>query len=187
MIPNGNGVDLMSPSISLKRLIVRLRIQIRRVLKADSTPHEIALGMAIGVFIGCMPVFGFQSIVAFCVAWMLSSNKPACILGVNIHDPFFLCLLQWAWQAHIGAWLLGNDLKVEEVWRLLLKIEHHPMGGFNALKGIWMNFLVGGLVIGIPLFIGTYYLTRRAAAAIQARRALRRGRSRRGQSKEALV
>ena len=45
------------------------------VLHADDTPHRIALGVAIGIFVTFTPTLGFQMILVAVIATLLRANK----------------------------------------------------------------------------------------------------------------
>src|SRR5437016_1375765 len=53
----------------------RLVHQVRALLLTDDPPWRIALAVAAGVFISCTPTFGFQTLIAFVVAYVARLNR----------------------------------------------------------------------------------------------------------------
>jgi uncharacterized protein (DUF2062 family) len=77
---------------------VNLRTVIRKVyerfVKIRGQPREIALGFALGIFIGMTPTMGIQMPIAVFFAAMLKWSKISAALGVCITNPFtspFIC------------------------------------------------------------------------------------------------
>jgi len=49
-----------------------LRELVRRVKKLEGNPHYIAMGMAIGVFVGITPTMPFHTVIAVALALILN-------------------------------------------------------------------------------------------------------------------
>ena len=67
-----------------------IRLGIRKlisILRQKDPPHRIALGAAIGIFIGLLPIMGIQMAVATILALPLRGNIKAAIAGVWISNP----------------------------------------------------------------------------------------------------
>ena len=67
------------------------RSLLRHILMLDDTPHSIALGTAIGMFIGMTPTVGIQMILvivfAFLVKPLFTFNRIAALITVYISNP----------------------------------------------------------------------------------------------------
>src|SRR3990172_6945415 len=74
-----------------RRWWTRPRTFIRHILLADDTPHSIALGTAIGTFIGLTPTGGVQMLLVMLVAFLCRPlfrfNQIAALLMVYISNP----------------------------------------------------------------------------------------------------
>ena len=59
------------------RYIIRRlrRFFIYRVLHVDDTPHRIALGIAVGIFITWTPTIGMQMILTVLISALVGANK----------------------------------------------------------------------------------------------------------------
>src|SRR5436853_4536930 len=80
----------------------------RRIISVRATPHEVALGCAVGIFAACTPFLGVQTILAGALAILLRVSIPAAVIGTFVGNP-----LSWPaiWSASYiaGAWVLGLD------------------------------------------------------------------------------
>jgi len=60
--------------------------------------------IAIGVFIGCLPVYGFHLLICWVVGFALRLNRLKMYLAANISNPFVAPWLLFA-EVQMGAWL----------------------------------------------------------------------------------
>ena len=77
------------------------------VLRQKGTPRQRALGLAIGVFCGCFPFFGFQTFLGIALASFFRANPLLAILGTWVSNPFTYLPLFW-FNYHVGSSLLGK-------------------------------------------------------------------------------
>ena len=61
----------------------------RALLHLDDPPHRLALALAVGVFIGCTPFWGLQTILCVVVATVCRLNRAAAVTGAWIILPWF--------------------------------------------------------------------------------------------------
>lgn len=163
------------------RLWSRLRYFWRQVLRLRATPHEVALGFAIGVFVACTPFIGIQTVLACALAFVFRVSMPAALLGTFVGNP-----LSWPaiWSASYvsGALLLGQDPSyaanhLGETANVLGATLMTPsMQTFDAavdnLLPIAEPMVVGGLLVGLIAAIFSYYPTRRAVRVFQRHRSV---------------
>ena len=149
--------------IKLKRLV---RFQYLRIIRLKSSAHSIAMGMAIGVFVGFQPITPFQIIVAVTLAFFARGNKIAAAIGTVVSNPINLIPF-YAMLFFVGNYFLGfedimfdpdnldlTDL-LEKGWHLVLAM------------------MFGGLILGIPAAILSYILTLRTVMVYRRRRTMR--------------
>ena len=94
------------------------RFVLRSLLHTDDPPHELALGVAIGVFVTFTPTVGFQMVLTVFLAWLLRANKAVGVPIVWITNPatiipiYYSCyvvgrsMLQWE-SVGEAWWLRG--------------------------------------------------------------------------------
>ncbi len=61
--------------------------RIRTLLTLDSHPGHISAGLAVGVFIGLTPFYGFHFLMAIAAAFVFRLNKLTCITGTWLNNP----------------------------------------------------------------------------------------------------
>lgn len=133
---------------------------LRRILALEATPHAIAGGVAIGMFVGFTPLFGLKTLLSLGIACVLGCNPVAAVLAVTLHDvvtPFWPAIL-WA-EFHLGAWLLGMPPAPEAAtdhfaWHDLTIWSTH------AFERVVLPTLVGSSVFSVPAAVVSYLLTR---------------------------
>ncbi|HEY5753510.1 MAG TPA: DUF2062 domain-containing protein [Chthoniobacterales bacterium] len=136
-----------------------IRAKVRHLLTLNATPHSIAMGAAIGVFFGFMPVFGFKTLLSYFSSLILRANTAAAILAVTLHDvllPLMPVFLRLEYQ--IGYWLTSHP------HHLAPPIEFHEHEHFH-LTFAWFRDWHRMVHIGWPIMIGSVIIATVAAAA----------------------
>lgn len=152
-----NKASLRKKNRKKKRVSLRnvLRRAYDRFVRIRGQPHEIALGFALGIFIGMSPTMGVQMPIAVFFAALLKWSKIAAAFGVWITNPFtspFIYGLTYI----VGAKLLGlgNALTLpdEFTWSIVREMLKSAPVILGALT-------LGGAVLGLPLAVLSYYLS----------------------------
>ena len=124
-----------------------------RFLKIRGHPREISLGFALGLLVGMSPFMGLHTAIAVLLAALLKWNKFSAALAVWISNPFTAPVI-YGLTYLIGAKVLSyeNSYTLPPQFNLdaLLDIIR------SAPEIIWV-FIIGGVVIGIPLAIAGYF------------------------------
>ena len=131
------------------------------ILHADDPPHELALGVALAMFVMFTPTVGIQMIITFFLAWLFRANKAVGIPVVWISNPLtFVPIFYPAYL--IGCWLLRQPHISVEWWQGL---SHPPAGWLARIEYYWSHFVdiaaplwLGGLILGTLIGVPTYYL-----------------------------
>lgn len=137
----------------MRKLVEHFKGLGKKLLTLRDTPHAIAGGVAIGVFIGFTPLFGIKTLLSLGVAYLLRCNPIAAVIAVSLHDvvtPFWPVLLRIEYD--IGFWLLSHP------HHLPPKMEMHHIHVSEMLK--WTTFFH----VGLPLLVGSLFLAVPAAA-----------------------
>jgi uncharacterized protein (DUF2062 family) len=124
----------------------------RKLLDLHDTPHSIAGGVAIGMFIGFTPLFGLKTLLCLGLAYALRCNPIAAVVAVSLHDvvtPFWPVLLKIEYD--IGAFILT---RIHEAPPALAEQHFHLK---ELMK--WTTFLH----VGLPLLVGSVFLSTPAA------------------------
>ncbi len=114
--------------------------------------RSVSGGLALGIFIGFMPIFG-QIFIAAVLAIILRVNLPVAAMGCWITNPITFAPI-FFFSYKLGAWLLQvpvDDHSFNVSWQWLT----------NEFLLIWQPLLLGSLVSGviaasIGLFVTRY-------------------------------
>ena len=141
----------------IKDLNHRANCFYQRFVKLRASPHAIAAGMALGLFVGMSPFFGLHVLTAIGLAALFKWSKIGALIGVQITNaltaPFIYPVNYW-----IGAKLAGSSgVKVWPASFTLSELWHY----LQQSKQIIMDLTIGGVVLGLPLAVCGYVVTRR--------------------------
>lgn len=126
-----------------------------RFIKIRGEPRKIALGFAMGLFIGMTPSMGFQTAIVIFIAALLKWNKISAAIGVWITNPLTAPFI-YSTTYFIGAKILdiknGYNPSVELNLTVLEKLLQ------KAPQVIWA-LIIGGIILGLPLALVGYYFS----------------------------
>ncbi len=137
----------------------RLGSLVDRVKKLQGDPRYIAMGMAVGVFVGVTPTIPFHTIIAIALAFVLKGSKPAAAIGVWFANPLTIPIF------YIGSFKVGTliinkpipfDIKFESINELM------TLG-----LDVTIAMVVGGALLGILPAILAYMLTYRFMVVVR--------------------
>jgi uncharacterized protein (DUF2062 family) len=118
--------------------------------------------MAFGVWIGCTPFYGFQTLIGLGLAPVLRLNRLAVLLGLQISIPPLAPFLLFA-NAQVGALVLRGQ------WARLSMEAIRAVPKSKLLADLLVDLLVGGAIVGavlaLPAGLLTTYLVRRKRRA----------------------
>ena len=133
----------------------RLTAKIWDILKEKDPPHRIALGLALGIFIGILPIMGIQMAVVTLFAIPLRGNLKAALAGVWISNPVTFLPIYWA--NYLFGTLFFSDKTVS--WeRFVGEMARAAEWDWTALKASLTNLVHLGAEILVPLWVGSVIL-----------------------------
>ena len=138
----------------------------KRVLRLKATPHAIAAGFSAGVFASFSPLLGGHIVMALAIAYCLSGNMAAAVLGTALANPLTFPMI-WAGTYELGRLITGGvpvaspkgigealaSMDVDAIWKPYLE----PM-------------LIGSVIIGIVAAVIAYGILYSAVKTYQAGR-----------------
>ncbi len=147
-------------------LIYRLRKVLHWAWLQDGSPAYRARGMAIGVFCGCLPFIGLQTLLGVTFASLLRGNHLLAISGTWISNPVTyipLCLLNY----HLGSALLGNGSHMYDLSSFAWQ-DIWGQGWIFCIR-LLLGSLLSGLLFGILVGIIVYMILRFRSPRIRLR------------------
>lgn len=142
----------------LKKLGAKVKKTCVKLVSLKDTPHAIAGGVAVGIFVGFTPLFGVKTLLALGLAYLLRLNPIAAVISVSLHDivaPLWPVMLRLEYD--IGYWLLSNP----HVFPPKLESAHlHPgdLLKWSTFVRIGPRMLLGSLFLSIPTAVLGYFI-----------------------------
>lgn len=130
----------------------RLRYFYYRFVRLRATPEAIARGLATGVFAGCFPFFGLQTIIGITLAALLRGSKLVAAAGTWVSNPFTYFPL-FAFNFHVGQWVLGN--KNDSIRFVGLESWQEVM---DLGTDLIVVLFVGSFIVGIVSAVFSYFV-----------------------------
>lgn len=161
-----------------------------RLNRLPDRPERIARGIFAGVLISFTPLFGFHLGGAVVLAWLVRGNVIAALFGTLIGNPLTFPLIALV-SIKLGHWMLGRHLApvqtegLFETFGHAFQNLHHNLVAFftheptqwqglaNFFDGIFLPYLVGGLLPGIAAGLVCYFIALPIVTAYQNRRRTR--------------
>ena len=91
----------------LRKAHRRLQRSLQWIWQQEGTPGQRARGLAAGIFCGCFPIFGLQTLVGIGMASVVRGNHLLAAAGTWISNPFTYVPLYW-FNYRVGSLLLGQ-------------------------------------------------------------------------------
>ncbi|MDB9822539.1 DUF2062 domain-containing protein [Deltaproteobacteria bacterium] len=152
-----------------------------RFLRLRGEPHELALGMAFGVFTAMLPIIPFHTAFAIALAFIFKASKITSAIGVWVSNPLNWYILYYI-NYRIGAFILGLSRDNKGFSSFMESIRQSEEGMALILKiasnsGIIIAaFVIGGLIMGVVAAVPSYFIFLRIFSFIRAWRREKRRR-----------
>ena len=146
-----------------------------RILHVDDTPHRLALGLALGIFVAWTPTVGLQMVLVLLLAPLIRANGRVGVPMVWVSNPLTAALIYYP-NYLIGRFLLSVFIerptpvysfqriqdRLEEIRQLghFFSVEFWQKIGQLVLNVGVVDLIVGsivaGLVFGLVMYIVSY-------------------------------
>ena len=119
------------------------------VINSKDTNVKLASSVALGIFMGVMPIWGWQMLAAFGMAHLLKLNKFVTVAASNISVPPLLPFILFL-SYLTGGWILGITPTTVKY-----------AGGMNLswLESNLLQYLIGSLIFGVALALALGLIT----------------------------
>ncbi|MDD5136865.1 MAG: DUF2062 domain-containing protein [Candidatus Omnitrophica bacterium] len=128
---------------------------LKKLAGISDTPHKIATGFAIGVFLGILPFAG--PVLALFVAGLLKVNRVSAFLGALVTNTW-ITIAAFLLSVKIGSFLFGvNQEAVRSYWAALFKnfnfSDLFKLSFFNVVLPVVTGYLVIALSVAIFSYV----------------------------------
>lgn len=147
-----------------------IRYYYYRMLRQRSSPHQLAAGIAVGVFTGLAVPYGLQIATIILAALIFRHfNRIAAILGCSISNPLTTPFIYIAYY-RLGRWLTGIRLRDEiaatpdsqTIWTMLRN--------FDVYRDTLVAMGIAALIIALTTAILAYFIAKIFIVRYQHRR-----------------
>jgi uncharacterized protein (DUF2062 family) len=130
------------------KYVAKLKDYIIRFSKKGLSTHEISFGVAVGIFIGFIPLIGTHTVLAIGLAYFLRLNTLIVLLGTQICNPLSFPFMIFI-SAEIGSLILNGSF-------LSVKFSHNV----DYLSRYLWPIIVGSIVLGVVVSALSYFIVR---------------------------
>ena len=118
--PNESPGSAGAPPDLPSTLRQKLRSAWTRLRGGSLSPGRAALSVGVGLFVGCLPIYGAQLLIVLLICVPLKLDAAVAYIATHLNNPFTLPLFLWL-ELDLGSWMLtghGVPLRLEDVKRL---------------------------------------------------------------------
>ncbi len=134
-------------------LLRRFRNTLNWLWNLEGSPIKRALGLGLGVFSGCFPLFGLQTILGLTLARLFKANYVLAATGTWISNPITYLPLYW-FNYQVGCLLIGHDAAQESF--IFPVLGENLLGAwvviFRLVLGSFFVGLVAGFIVGALVY-----------------------------------
>ncbi|MGB2924663.1 MAG: DUF2062 domain-containing protein [Limnothrix sp.] len=123
-----------------------------KILRQEGTPEAIARGWACGVFAGCFPLFGLQTLMGLLLGTIFQGNKFTAAAGTWISNPLTYVPIYY-FNFRVGQIALQKPVTFQEV-----RLESWSEMGLASVNVVGTLFL-GCAIVGLTMGLGAYFLS----------------------------
>jgi uncharacterized protein len=125
-----------------------------RFIRLRGKPAEISRGLAVGIFAGSFPIFGFQILAGVLLAIIVRGNKIAAAAGTWVSNPLTSVPI-FAFNYQVGKLILGWDNST-----VTQNIFDRNWQSFMELSSVFLiKLFIGSLAVGAIGAIATYFIS----------------------------
>lgn len=135
------------------------KIFIEQITTNSESDEKLSFTLAFGVFMGIVPIWGFQMLVAFSLAQLMKLNKTLVIIAANISLPPLIPFIM------IGSYWMGGLVIGDTNMQIIIDNYKYIESGeyrtfFNEMGHSFYQYLLGGFLLafisGIITFVISY-------------------------------
>ena len=181
--------------MTFRRIRFFIKRSCRTLGRATGSAHAVALGVAIGFFVGWLPIVGIQMVVSMAICHFARANKGVSIFPIWLTNPATIVPI-YSFNYWIG-WKVVGGPPLSELVAVLIKMlsPPAPTPDMNWFSAWWSDFRhsfgellamgwemqlplwLGCVIVGTALAVPSYYATFRVVESF--RKTLHHKRSRR--------
>jgi glycosyltransferase involved in cell wall biosynthesis len=123
---------------------------LRNILHSDDSTTKITLSVMFGVFMGIVPIWGYQLITAIALSYVLKLNKLIVIVAANISIPPMIPVILYL-SLLTGSITLGTSTHLS--MNYLLTFDYIKTNLYQYIVGSIIFALILAVIMGLIMFI----------------------------------
>ncbi len=129
-------------------------------VRKEDTAESIAHGLAIGIFIGFLPIIPLQTVVTILVCSLFKTNKLAGIIGSTLITNPVTAMPVFYFQHFIGRIFILHDFSYSRFKGLFIHLSLSNINDFGKeLLILFEMVTIGGIFLGIIFYPIVYLVT----------------------------
>ena len=145
----------------IERIFRGARYRYLRLILLPESPHRIALGLSLGIFVALTPTVGAKMLISVAMAVLFKGSKVAaalaCWLTNPLTVPFFYAIFFIIGRATTP---FGHSIVLPISWK--------AQDLFALGQDVFLAMLIGGMILGIIFAPISYILTYKYIGRLQA-------------------
>jgi uncharacterized protein (DUF2062 family) len=121
------------------------------IVNPNESDARKAASIGFGVFMGIVPIWGFQLIVAITLSFLLRLNKALVIIAANISIPPMIPLILWLSHVIGAIWMGANATSISFDQELTFDVIHRNF--VQYLYGAVTLAVLGGAGFGMLSYL----------------------------------
>ena len=138
----------------IRRLKSESRKFVSLLLKERLDPSHAAAAVFLGIFIGIVPIYGFQTLAAVGIALLFRLNKPLIVACTLISNPLFLPLIIFS-SVELGCLLRHGSFQPMTLSAMIAMRNHLDKEQLFIwiIGSVALGILLGGLGAAVAAFV----------------------------------
>ena len=135
-------------------LIQRIGKFISWLWNQEGSPTQRSLGLGVGIFSGCFPFFGLQTLIGVFLAKIFKGNPILAAVGTWVSNPFTYVPLYY-FNYRLGSLILNKDKKIVDFSHINTN-ELWSQGWYLSSRLVMGSICVGlvaGFLGGVSLYL----------------------------------
>jgi uncharacterized protein len=162
----------------ITRLFRMIKFYFLLFVRKEDSPEKIAHGLAIGVFVGFMPIIPLQSVTTLLLCAIFKTNKLAGVIGSTALTNPITALPVFYAQHFLGRIFILKEFSYDKFVDLFKHISVHNLNEIGSdIVTLFNMVTIGGMIVGVFFYPFVYYITKRSI--IRRRERIRLGKKKR--------
>ena len=137
----------------INNLFRAIKLAYLKLIRVNDSPHKIAMGFALGAFIGIFPTFWLGGVLSIVFCWIFRLNYVSAVLGAFIIMNPLTTPVFWALSAFAGGLIFST--------RAELILEALKSGEiFHRLRDLALVYMAGNVIVASVVSVFSYLIVK---------------------------